>query len=467
MYHVEEKDLQIFHKIVNTYIKTKSPKEINISGRTRNYILSIVQNNEKEWKEEKSLLEVMEPARTEIFKDLRFDSFPRFTYSDFGFSIVEKNALNPMILSKDPVQSVYYKLHELFGDSMTSIELKEQSKVLSLEEMLKSVYFSEKLLKGFKLNNLKVKVFLVEYGSKNKLNQLKNGADILSPTTVGFKGKDPDVIAYYLSLMIGPFVLEWNESELIIPKTCIDVNLVNVDVPTIGYVRDLNLTSLAKFVCSWNIEKKYRISKTYKENGNSQDFIDEALQTLGIVVKNEYMNQLFTEIRTHGSTNIKIKFDDEFREKFKISSSEPIVFKDHAQLDQFVNDLFNIEPLFMKRYQDIYDLLKLYDRLFWTRYSDAKNDIQPKEKELKDIENLIKENCKEKDFTEQSQKDLFVKQNFAKQELTYAKTQLVRSKPLHQEVIDEEDGERYMDLACPFKDPSFSDTVIQKMGMQK
>lgn len=219
MYNVTEKDLEKFHNIVNTYVKAKSSKEVNISGKARNSVLSIAEKNQKEWKEEKSPLEVIEPARAEIFKDLRFDSFPRFISSDFGFSIIEKNSTNPMILTKDPAQTIYYKLLELFGDKMDRIEMKEQAKVLASEERLKSVYFSEKLLKGFKLNNLKVKVFLVESGSKNRLNQLKKGgADILSPTTVGFKGMDADVCSYYLSLMIGPFVLEWNESELCIRK---------------------------------------------------------------------------------------------------------------------------------------------------------------------------------------------------------------------------------------------------------
>lgn len=245
------------------------------------------------------------------------------------------------------------------------------------------------------------------------------------------------------------------------------MNLVNVDVPAIGYVKDLNLNALAKFVCTWNIEKKYRISKTYKDNGNSQDFIDDALQALGLVVKNVHMNNLFNEIRTYGSTDLKIKFDKDFGDRFDISVEEPMIFKDHAQLDKFVNRVISMDPLFVKKYFEEYDLLKLYDRLFWTRYSDAKNDIQPKEKELKDIENLIKEKCKSDDFTNKEKEELFIKQNFAKQELSYAKSQLVTSKPLHEEVIDEEDGEKYMDLACPFKDPSFSDTVIQKMGMYK
>ncbi|KAG2382678.1 hypothetical protein C9374_005258 [Naegleria lovaniensis] len=175
--------------------------------------------------------------------------------------------------------------------------------------------------------------------------------------------------------------------------------------------------------CSYQPNKQEQ-----KTVGNCQDFVDEVLEALEITpVFSESMHQFLLNLRNRGDSNLTIKLDDQFLDKFglknnsfnnikemlgsnkktektssyhgtppitndnsrkrsksdtpKFSNPDPlstieiqnhcISFHTHEQLDLFVNLLLQKDPQFPRTNPQTYDLLKAFDRAFWIKYKSA------------------------------------------------------------------------------------------------
>ena len=66
--------------------------------------------------------------------------------------------------------------------------------------------------------------------------------------------------------------------------------------------------------------------------------------------------------------------DDNFRERFGFSERS-LHFKNHQELDIFVNKLEIKDMHFKKHYPEEYMLLKAFDRAFWLRLFRARSDL--------------------------------------------------------------------------------------------
>jgi hypothetical protein len=72
--------------------------------------------------------------------------------------------------------------------------------------------------------------------------------------------------------------------------------------------------------------------------------------------------------------------DDNFRERFGFSERS-LHFKNHQELDIFVNKLEIKDMHFQKHYPEEYMLLKAFDRAFWLRLFRARSDLMKAKKD--------------------------------------------------------------------------------------
>jgi hypothetical protein len=91
---------------------------------------------------------------------------------------------------------------------------------------------------------------------------------------------------FHTALIVGPFYLDWNESELIIPKTIMKSkrSFMTIDVAEIPIINgDMDEISqkLAEVVHEWNVFHRYALFRSVRK-GNCQDFIESVFDKLDI-----------------------------------------------------------------------------------------------------------------------------------------------------------------------------------------
>ena len=114
---------------------------------------------------------------------------------------------------------------------------------------------------------------------------------------------------FHTSLSVGPWLLEWSDQSLCIPKKIfstkailaldVDHNLETIDV-------DRVIDSLSEVVHRWNINHKYD-----QLNDNCQHFIDDLLISLDIDPHLKFKGQLgnyIQKIRKNGKTDMSMNF---------------------------------------------------------------------------------------------------------------------------------------------------------------
>lgn len=228
--------------------------------------------------------------------------------------------------------------------------------------------------------NARIKIKLV-VSEIMKGSLKKNVRKLLSPIMANYDVL-PQFGAFHTALIVGPWLIEWNNSSLCIPrKTMSTAALLTADVEDILITRE-NIGNvvdkLADVIIEWNLNKEYvnvHNSNNHK-SGNCQDFVEEVLHRLGIEPKFEgLLGQYLSEMRRHGKCEMVVKLDDKFKEKFKRNETD-VYFETHKELDQFVNSLIDIDPEFNEHHKNEWILLKSFDRAFWLRhYKDMSNTI--------------------------------------------------------------------------------------------
>jgi ribosomal protein L29 len=217
-----------------------------------------------------------------------------------------------------------------------------------------------------------VKVKLV-IGEVNRTKSSKTFRQFVSPILAKFDLL-PEFGMFHSALMIGPWMIDWNDSGIAIPRKCVSqAALISADIGTIGSEQKLEevVDILAKTICRWNTSKLYKDQPPkHKDEGNCQDFIMDILHELGIKVEfSGPMASFMKKLKDKGKCAIEFDMDDEFREKFVIKE-KTIEFKSHQDLDAFVIKCCKIDSDFTikPQYKDHISLLKSFDRAFWLRH---------------------------------------------------------------------------------------------------
>eukprot|EP00817_Percolomonadidae_sp_ATCC50343_P002681 CAMPEP_0117421304 /NCGR_PEP_ID=MMETSP0758-20121206/2437_1 /TAXON_ID=63605 /ORGANISM="Percolomonas cosmopolitus, Strain AE-1 (ATCC 50343)" /LENGTH=454 /DNA_ID=CAMNT_0005203377 /DNA_START=147 /DNA_END=1508 /DNA_ORIENTATION=- len=195
----------------------------------------------------------------------------------------------------------------------------------------------------------------------------------------------PDLGAFHSALLIGPWILDWNDSSLCIPRKCVSkYAFYTADLDSITTIRDVNkvINTLSERIVYWNTHMKYRdYNNMINEGANCQEFVEDILKALHIDLDalSKPHKAFFKQLRTKGVSELRFTMDDTFWKKFDMesdfikscnflmNSEHTITFRNHKELDIFVHYLESINTQFKTEYKSEYSFLKGFDRAFWLR----------------------------------------------------------------------------------------------------
>lgn len=106
--------VKLIKEILDTFINNKSPKELNISGSHKKFIINTIETVENnKWNFDKPPKTIFEEAVSSIRKDLFFDSWPRFKRTLKCLKIGMENVMNGLIVSSNGYFSFPYGMKDL------------------------------------------------------------------------------------------------------------------------------------------------------------------------------------------------------------------------------------------------------------------------------------------------------------------------------------------------------------------
>ncbi|KAL0480395.1 peptidyl-tRNA hydrolase [Acrasis kona] len=221
-------------------------------------------------------------------------------------------------------------------------------------------------------NQVRIKILISEIAKSSKERSLRKAlAPIMSGLNVG-----PTFGMFHSGLIVGPWLIEWNNSSLCIPRKCYSsAAVLAVDVDAVVQL-DLNeaVDACAKVICEWNSNKQY--SQT---NHNCQHFVDALLDAMHVKVDfEEPLNHYLNKMRKKGEAKVQWTVPTEIRSICEIKE-EKIAFKSHKELDEMVRNIQNkllekTQTAFDEEYSTDWQFLKAFDRAFWLRHFKDSND---------------------------------------------------------------------------------------------
>lgn len=471
--NISKESITKFHQIIDEYIVDNAEKSLNLSGIVRKKVIEISNNNKEKWEIKETPLEVLEQSRQTIFNDMKMDSFWRFIYSDFGYDIVIKNQDNNEVISQSPITCIMYKIKASFyGEQFSDeIELTKFASNLMDKRKMRDTYLStnwaetqkfmntirssfikkvlhnedEKILgvsdRQFQ-GNIKIKILILDRRGKEKPRK-QGFVSFLSPiiSAIGKGDTGEESEDYQTALMIGPYLLDWDESELCIPKKCVsNAAVFSADVEGLGSIKNLDeiLDKLSETIVDWNIKKGFKkVSDNKEKCGNSQDFVECILEAIGLkITLPEYFSKFLNKIKEKGQSKLEFNPSNEFSKKFGLKEPS-IVFSSHSQLDFFVSKLYEIDSNFDWNWKGEYQFLKSFDRAFWMKHLNIKVEISK-------LNSTIKIEKNEKVFEKLSKDLVQLEEENEKCKPNYKRERTQRG------LID----------CCPFKDPTKTQSIL-------
>eukprot|EP01080_Neovahlkampfia_damariscottae_P005858 gene5858-9686_t len=215
---------------------------------------------------------------------------------------------------------------------------------------------------------LKVKLVIAEIAtSTSKKAQRKALGPILNTLHLS-----PKLGLFHSALLIGPWLIEWNNSAICIPRKCVsNAAIITADLDTLKTTKEVEKTVsiLADVISEYNCFHTYSKLTSGKPNcSNCQDFVEDILTRLDIELKFDGpLGNYLKTLKDKGTSDLIFAPDKNFIEKFSLKSSS-VKFVSHNSLDEFVRDLMKSEPEFQKVHKQEYALLKSFDRAFWLRH---------------------------------------------------------------------------------------------------
>ncbi|KAG2381507.1 hypothetical protein C9374_006496 [Naegleria lovaniensis] len=193
---------------------------------------------------------------------------------------------------------------------------------------------------------------------------------------------------FHTALIVGPWYIEWGDSSIVVPRSRSSSKAVfTIDVGRIEGHENISqaLKALATLCCRWNCRKMY-----HNETCNCQHFVEEIISTLQLTSSFEKaikgpIRLYFDKLKSKGVCDMTYEVSQDIRQKILehehtsddlkqlLKQHSKIEFKTHAILDEFVQLVKELSPLYFQfsgEYE--YQLLKGFDRAFWLRHSSLK-----------------------------------------------------------------------------------------------
>jgi hypothetical protein len=214
---------------------------------------------------------------------------------------------------------------------------------------------------------LKIKLVLTNFSITSKDRPLKH---LLSPVSNYISLDEKDSIR--TGLLIGPWYVEWNTSELIVPKRlCNELNLLYWDVIPLQTITD-NIDSILDKLCElfvrWNVQHTWSATQNEKQPSKEKtchEFVDAVLETLGITILFGPTVESYLEtIRENGSAPLVFKPAKPLQSKYGLEKQ--YTFETHKQLDKFLIQLKSQSFHTDNQYE--WMVLTAFDRAFWLRH---------------------------------------------------------------------------------------------------
>eukprot|EP01080_Neovahlkampfia_damariscottae_P009489 gene9489-1695_t len=253
---------------------------------------------------------------------------------------------------------------------------------------------------------VKIKIIIVDQmkGSNFQQEMRKIISPIVSDLNI------TNIGLFHTALLIGPWLIEWNDSGLCIPRKCLSRSaFLTIDIGDIKTMENLESVrdKISDVIVYWNANVQYTsFGKSTKGQGNCQEFIESILHALNMNLQYDgAIGEFLQNMKKNGSSKLMFLMNKEFRKKFGITETS-IEFKTHSQLDKFVKELDDKDVYFEDSYPDEYLLLKSFDRAFWLKHlkiskdakrlfrmvtTDLSGDEQRKQKSMNALEQLEKD----------------------------------------------------------------------------
>eukprot|EP01080_Neovahlkampfia_damariscottae_P005920 gene5920-9750_t len=462
----ENSNVKKFFKIVNEYVKDGAEKEVNLAATTKKKLFVAIskQKEGESWKLASTPLNLLEPLRQSIHANLYVDVFPRFLKSKICYDAILSYLDDENVISKNPLYVVLYKLqNSVHRGESTPEELKEFARSLTQANLLKDDYLSlddwegaakmdRKLQKKDSMipldiqqslkmtqktlnkKNLKIKIVILQ--KDKKLTQSQNMRELLSPILSKFQFQS-NSYTFRSALMIGPWLFEWDESELCIPRKCISsAAVMSADIDSVHELTNVReiIDYLANEIEYWNTKMTYSENVESDKNisGNSQDFVESLLESINVKLSLPIsIKNFLEEIKKHGSTKLNFQYSPQFKQKFDLKGTS-MTFNTHKELDKFMHSIYEKDAEAMFNFKSEFQFLKSFDRAFWMKHYHIQSEIEKTERKLK--------KCKEED------RESII------DDIEKLKEESLKFEP----DIDYEEG----DLMCPFGDPVSSQSLI-------
>ena len=199
---------------------------------------------------------------------------------------------------------------------------------------------------------------------------------------------------FHTGLIIGPFLLEWNNGEIAIPRYPTSAHsLLTIDIAEIKLENEEESNEfrekIADFLVYWNINMKYKnTSSDLSKEANCQHFVEALLKKLGIILdyKTTSLGTYLEKVKKNGNGQPSIKLSLDLIEKLKIGPKDfqklkvketIFLFTTHNDLDEFCDHILKSYPEFPNEYKYEWSLLKGFDRAFWLRYINSLKKKKP------------------------------------------------------------------------------------------
>jgi hypothetical protein len=132
-------------------------------------------------------------------------------------------------------------------------------------------------------NRVTVKIVIVDQDRDN--NPKKRFREFVSPLLSSLNVL-PQMGFFHSALMIGPWLIEWNNSSLCVPRKCLSrAAMLSADVDAITTLTDLNklVDDLADAIVDWNTRVHYTATGgDGKAYGNCQQFVESLCSRIGV-----------------------------------------------------------------------------------------------------------------------------------------------------------------------------------------
>eukprot|EP01080_Neovahlkampfia_damariscottae_P000026 gene26-4277_t len=390
--------VSLFFKIIDTFIKSGSEQELNLLNALKVKFFEEISKQKvgEKWVLNRLPYEYLTMISRAVLDDLYYDSFSRFKKSDLCYDAVLGYAKDENVITKVPHYVVVFKLKKTFYfQKMNENELLRFALKLSKVEGILDSYLSkdwkghiksfdkslkeekkyEKIIQQKIENKINVKLLFLE--KKHSDFKRQSVANFFSPVLTRFSVLN-EFEEFYPALMIGPWLLEWNKDEIIIPKACVSESAVlTADLPSLISFDNINeiLEKIAKCIIYWNTNKQFCLHPTDEKQGNSFDFVEDLMKIIGSSLPTDGpIGEFLRDSKRLGMTKLEFKLSTEFKNHFGLKKDIE-KFRTHQQLDSYVDNLLEIDEELPSKFSSEYLFLKGIDRAFWMKSFHYENEI--------------------------------------------------------------------------------------------